>query len=92
MFHPVERLLRPQEDDADLPFVTSINEATVLNTLQNTKGTMKQNEVDVIRQWMKFNKGLNEREGEPYVTWVNEVYSHIESICEMVEENLENVS
>ena len=92
MFHPVERLLRPKENDADLPFVTSINEATVLSTLQDTKDTMEKNEVDVVRQWMKFNKGLNEREGEPYVTWINEVYSHIESICETVEENLENVS
>ena len=36
----------------------------------------------VLDQWMKFNRGLNQYEGDDYQTWVAQIYSQITALIE----------
>jgi len=71
----LEKLLAPNTQD-DLPFQTNLNEQMILDALTREKHISTDMKKKVY-QWMKFNKGINEYEEEPYQTWVATVYSKI---------------
>tara|TARA_B100001741_G_scaffold313371_1_gene319293 strand:+ start:3656 stop:3937 length:282 start_codon:yes stop_codon:yes gene_type:complete len=74
--------------DGDLPFATSVNEAMVLECCRFMSPEDLRMNSETIKQWMKFNKGLNEHECDEYQLWVAQVYSHITQLIESTESNM----
>lgn len=68
--------------DGDLPFATSVNEATVLQCLLEMHHTERTDIAGTLKQWMRFNKGLNTYECDEYQTWVSQIYGHIEELIQ----------
>ena len=86
---------RASEEDSDCPrmvagFLTSSTSVLIdLGDLIALTGNGDLNtdfssNVKKVDQWMKFNKGINEYEEEPYQTWVATVYSKIRVILDRV--------
>jgi hypothetical protein len=73
----MEKLLSLLASQDDLPFRTNINEQLVLDAIIEANGTINNDMKNKIKQWIKFNKGINTYEEEPYQTWVHEIYSKI---------------
>ena len=67
-------------EDENLPFCVSINETRVLECVEkaNELGQIDDRYIKLVRQWMLFNKYMNQYEEGEYVTWVATVYSKIE--------------
>lgn len=83
MTHPIERLLVPPPDeDSMLPFVTTVEEADVLKVVQETKDTLTAEHVRMIRQWMKFSRGLDDREDKTATRKKNEQHRLLHSMLE----------
>ncbi len=72
------------EDDG-LPFRESLNEAKVLELIQQISehGEMTDDLRKRAEQWIRFNRSANVFEEEPYITWVEQVYSKIVAIIEV---------
>lgn len=71
-----------ENEDGDLPFSCNVNEQLVL---QCVEAIHAHEHIDVdlkkmLKQWILFNKGINEYEEEPYTTWVHQIYSKIVTI------------
>ena len=78
--------------DEGIPFSSTVNEARVLEVLRQ----LSQDDLidDAIRartrHWIVWNRSINMYESEPFVTWVEQVYSHIESILSVRSDPLES--
>ena len=78
----VERFLRGEDD---LPFRGNVNEADVLRLAAPEPLTMAT--IQTLRQWIRFNKGLHEREEED--PSVHTIYSKLEEILREAERKLD---
>ena len=75
--------------DDDLPFQSTVNEESILNAILESAS---HNEIDAnlctrTRQWIKFNRFMNAHEGEPYQTWVEQLYFEIEVLMRSHDHN-----
>lgn len=66
-------------DDHGLPFCSSVNEAHVFTLLTEicSDDLLDDNLRQRVQQWIIFNRSANIFEGDPYLTWVEEIYSKI---------------
>lgn len=81
---PTDHLLEmlASDDFEGLPFSSNVNEWRVFEVLQKVEAENAITDaiVSLIKQWMLFNKWINQHEGEPYTTEVGQVYSRIHAI------------
>lgn len=76
------RELIDDKHDEGLPFNSTVNEARVLTCVQHAfaEGAIDAPYRAVVRQWINFNRFINEHEEGDYRLWVATVYSKIESL------------
>lgn len=77
----LERIWADTSDEG-IPFSPYVNEAHVLDALEELSDRCLINDAirSRTRQWVRWNRHINEYETEPYTTWVEQIYSRIESV------------
>ena len=74
--------------DGNLPFATSVHEERVLECCLEMSPEELKSHSDMIKQWITFNKGLNEYECDEYQTWVAQIYSKIINLIDSLDSKL----
>ena len=76
-------------DEGMLPFSCTVSEHLIYDALVNIASDDRINNTvcKKTRQWIQFNRFINEHEEEPYQTWVEQIYSQIEAVLRSKFEN-----
>lgn len=76
------RELIDDKNDDGLPFNSTVNEARVLACVKDAfeEGAIDAQYRAVVRQWINFNRFINQYEEGDYCLWVAAIYSKLESL------------
>tara|TARA_B100000683_G_C12492522_1_gene555061 strand:+ start:2347 stop:2649 length:303 start_codon:yes stop_codon:yes gene_type:complete len=76
------------DDDDDLPFSAYVDEGSVCDRLENACAEARCALAPRVRQWMLFNRWVNEweeRTNSEYSLWVSNVYTRISGMLDEAE-------